>query len=459
MVDLLIEHGVEVTRLTEPIVVEGHNLSAGDWVVPLAQPYRPFVKEVMEIQHYPVRHYTPDGEIVRPYDITSWSLPLHFGVATIELETRPDGFDELLVPFETMQLVSPSFATDWGVALDPRDNASYRAVFSAFESGAKVFRAPNGLTLGEEILPPGVFVIEKPLADLMEHSATARSYALEERPNIELERISRPRVALIETWFHDMDAGWTRYLFESYGIPYTLLRPGDVAETDLGKNFDVIIFPDADSEILSTGKYKSSGEYQINDYRPEYRKGLGEDGSKKVDSFIEGGGLVVAWGRSTELFFDDLSFGEGDDVLEFELPVSDDSESLSEQGFYAPGSLLAVDLVTDHPVTWGMPSRFGVFTRGRPVLGTSLPMLIADRRVLGVFPEEDILLSGYAESVELLAERPAMVWVRAGRGQLVFFGFQPQFRASTPGTFKLLFNSVLLPKVGESEAGVAGVTR
>jgi hypothetical protein len=86
-------------------------------------------------------------------------------------------------------------------------------------------------------------------------------------------------------------------------------------------------------------------------------------------------------------------------------------------------------------------------------------MLIADRRVLGVFPEEDILLSGYAEEVELLADRPAMVWVRAGRGQLVFFGFQPQFRASTPGTFKLLFNSVLLPKIGEGEAGVAGVTR
>jgi len=459
LIELLLEHGVEVMRLTEPAAVDGVNLSAGDWVVPLAQPYRPFVKEVMEVQRYPVRHYTPGGEVIRPYDITSWSLPLHFGVAAIELETRPEGFDELLAPFGGMDPVVPDFASDWGVALDPRDNASYRAVFSAFGSGAEVYRAPTGLTVGGEVLPPGAFVIEDPPADLMQHGATARSYALEARPSVELQAISKPRVALIETWFHDMDAGWTRYLLKKYGIPFTLLRPGDVAETDLSGNFDVLIFPDADSDILSTGKYKSNGEYQINDYRPEYRQGLGEDGSKKVDAFIEGGGLVVAWGRSTELFFDDLVFGEGDDALEFALPVSDDSESLSEQGLYAPGSLLAVDLVTDHPVTWGMPSRFGVFTRGRPVLGTSLPVLIADRRVLGVFPGEDILLSGYAEEVELLAERPAMVWVRAGRGQLVFFGFQPQFRASTPGTFKLLFNSILLPEVGEDEAGVAGVGR
>ena len=34
LIELLVEHGVEVTRLTEPIAVEGVNLSAGDWVVP-----------------------------------------------------------------------------------------------------------------------------------------------------------------------------------------------------------------------------------------------------------------------------------------------------------------------------------------------------------------------------------------------------------------------------------------
>ena len=38
-----------------------------------------------------------------------------------------------------------------------------------------------------------------------------------------------------------------------------------------------------------------------------------------------------------------------------------------------------------------------------------------------------------------------MVWVRAGEGQLVLFGIRPQFRGSTPATFKLVFNALLLP--------------
>jgi hypothetical protein len=457
LIELLGEHGVEVLRLTEPIMTEGHLFAAGDLVVPMAQPYRPFIKEVMEHQRFPVRHYTPGGEIIRPYDITSWSLPLHLGVTAIELETRSEALEASLEPYERTPSVGPNIDSAWGVALDPRDNASYRAAFEALESGAHVSRSPEGLTIGETQLPPGTFIVENPRGDVLESIPNARNYPLDAQPTVEMSELSKPRVALIETWYHDMDAGWTRYLFENYGVSYTLLRPGEVADAHLAKKFDVVVFPDADKNILMEGKYKSSGEYRVNDYRPEYRKGLGEDGVKALEAFIEKGGVVVAWGRSTQLFFDGLTFGEGEEAMELELPVRDDADSLSEKGFYVPGSLLAVELNTDHPVNWGMPSDIGVFTRGRPVLGTGLPMLIADRRVLGVFPDEDILLSGYAEEVELLAERPAMVWVRAGKGQLVLFGFQPQFRASTPGTFKLIFNALMLPKVTENEAGVAGI--
>jgi hypothetical protein len=254
-----------------------------------------------------------------------------------------------------------------------------------------------------------------------------------------------------------MDAGWTRLVLERHGIPYTLLRPGEIAEIDLAKDFDVVIFPSASKDVLVDGKYETAREYRPNDYRPEYQKGLGEDGVKRLHAFLESGGRALAWGDSTALFFDPITYGGGDDTLEFPLPIRDDTSELSEKGFYAPGTLLSMELLSDHPLTWGMPSDVGIFSRGEPVLGTGLPMLFTDRRVVGSFPERDILLSGYAEEPELLAGRPAMVWVRAGKGQVVLFGFQPQFRASTPATYKLLFNAILLPEIDDDHAGVAGV--
>jgi hypothetical protein len=456
LVDLLVAHGVEVAELGENVVVDGVGFTAGDLVVPMAQPYRPFVKEAMEVQHYPVRHYTPGGEIIRPYDITSWSLPLHLGVRAIEIDEPSEILEAGLRPYTAPDAPLVE-AGSWGIAVDPRDNAAFRAAFTAAGSGSTVLRTTEAAVVAETELPAGAFLVRRSGDDVMAAMEDTRWVPLDDAPDVPTRPIDPPRVALVESWYHHMDAGWTRFVLESYGVSYTLLRPGDVAETDLAGRFDVVILPDEEKDILLNGAAEEPNHYRPNDYRPEYRKGFGTDGMEKLHTFIEGGGRVVAWGHSCEVLLDPMSFGEGDDAIEVSLPVRDDTKRLEEDGFYAPGTLLRMELVEDHPLTLGMPAETGVFTRGRPVLATGLPTLVTDRRVVGFFPEREIVMSGYAENTEALAGRPAMVWARAGKGQVVLFGFGPQFRASTPTTYKLLFNAILLPEIPDDKAGVAGV--
>ena len=88
LVNLMKEHGVDVYKLSDQTVLDGKVYKKGDVVIPLAQPFRAFIKEVMESQEFPARHYTPGGELIKPYDITSWSLPLHRYVTSNEIDVR-----------------------------------------------------------------------------------------------------------------------------------------------------------------------------------------------------------------------------------------------------------------------------------------------------------------------------------------------------------------------------------
>jgi hypothetical protein len=76
LAELMADHNVEV--LTD---------GSAFWI-PLAQPYNKFIVEMLEKQRYPEVRPVRGSEILRPYDVATWTLPLAMGVR-VEKSTIP----------------------------------------------------------------------------------------------------------------------------------------------------------------------------------------------------------------------------------------------------------------------------------------------------------------------------------------------------------------------------------
>mgnify|MGYP006196249689 CR=1 FL=1 len=70
------EHNVEVFQAAN-----------GDYWIPMAQPYGLFVTEMMEAQRYPEVRLQAGSEILRPYDVATWTLPLQMGVRVVTVDS------------------------------------------------------------------------------------------------------------------------------------------------------------------------------------------------------------------------------------------------------------------------------------------------------------------------------------------------------------------------------------
>ncbi|MBA4409578.1 MAG: hypothetical protein C0397_09155 [Odoribacter sp.] len=447
---LLTEHGINVYKLDNKLVISEKVYEAGAFVVPLSQAFRPFIKEVMEVQEYPVRHYSAAGDLIKPYDIATWSLPLHKGVSCDEIKIRVAELEKNLQLWTPEKEVSQTVPVNTAMAIfDVNSNASFKTAFKASMAGLKVQRLDEDVTIENNQLKKGSFLISADSKTLNEIMKTSNGSVVfvKDAKQYKLADLTVPRIALVESWFHDMDAGWTRFVLDSYGIPFKVLHPGDFEKAGLEKDFDVLVFPGEDPDVLMKGKVKTAeGVYSTTTYPPEFTKGIGEKGFEKILKFLENGGKILSWGESTGLFTVPLKIKFAEDSLEeFSLPVQDISKSLAAKGLYCPGSLVNIKLKKDHPLTMGLEETIGVFYRGKPVFKTSEPYFDMDRRVIATFPEKDILKSGYIEKEELLDSKTAMVWMKKGKGQMILFAFGPQFRASTPVSYKLLFNALLLP--------------
>ncbi len=430
LVEALMRGGVEVHRSSGDFSVGDRTYRAGSFIVRLDQPYGRYAKDLLEIQEYPDTRASAKHPIEKPYDVTGWTMPLQMGVACDEIDERFEAPLELLAEFP---YPAGRFADGaWGYALRPEINASYQAVNELLAKGFAVRRLNAA-----GAFPAGTFVIPaaKGLAAAAAEIAS-RAHVdflpLAVEPAEAAHEIRAAKTALFKPWIASMDEGWTRCLFDSFEVPYANVSNKDVTENRIEK-FDALVIPDIRPSIIKDGKIDDEEERRW--YRPlppDYKGGIDKKGVENVKKFVEAGGTLICFGRSCDFAIEAL-----------ELPVRNILSKVSSDDFYCPGAILKVSFKTDQPVTYGMPESGHCFFANSLAFATSVPYGKIDRSVLASYTEKDPLASGLIIGGERLHRAAALVEYKVGTGRVVLFGFNPQYRCWTAGTYKLLLNAIL----------------
>jgi len=405
--------------------------------VPTAQPMARFVNEMLGVQRYPEVKHVPGPDIVPPYDVTAWSLPLMMGV-TVEKVTRSKDERSTLRPVNGTDLPQGSVVNpDAGQFIISHErNAVSRLVNDVVKQEGSVSLTAADLKVDGEEFVKGAVLLEK----VKDPAAIANTYGLQlvgvrETVAIPVEKLQRFRLGMYKPWTGSMDEGWTRWLLEQYKFPLQSINTKEMKEKKLGASFDVIVLPDISKDVIVDGKRKAEegeSKYFV-DLPPEYSGGIGKEGVKNLKEFVEQGGTLVAMASACDYVID-----------EFNIPVVNALARSRRDEFNCPGSLIRAYVDSTHPVAYGMPQEIAAFVNQRMAFRTVPPAADVTRRVLVWYPddEKDMLVSGWIAGAEKLERRAAAVAFTQGKGKIVLFGFRIQQRAQTESTFKLLFNAI-----------------
>src|SRR5689334_12342898 len=383
LIGSLIDQGVEVDRLDRelhmtfgPQVLQRTNASseklgtyrtliaqttamqevpAGSYIVFLSQPQRTNVLALFEPQIYPNR-LTPQGEAERPYDVAGWTLPLQMGV-------------------------------DAPAVTAIRETESERRL-TRIENANQV-RADLALTVAKGDESP----IKNPVKQAV-------------------------RVGIYKGSTGNMDEGWTRYIFDTFNVPYQSARDADIRQGGLHAKFDVLLFPSERSTEIVAGNAAGS-------LPAEYTGGITEAGVKNLKEFVADGGTLVCFDAACELA-----------IKQFNLPLRNVLEGVRSSDFYCPGSILALDVDNKTPFAFNLPTKLPAY-----FINSSAFAATGDGvRVIARYAKENVLLSGWLLGEDKLRGQIALAETNVGKGRVVLFAFRPQHRGQAWATLPLIWN-------------------
>ena len=438
-IEALLKTGVTVHRATTTFKAGDKSYPAGSFVVKAAQAFRPHVLDMFEPQDHPDDIPYPGGPPTPPYDNAGWTLAFQMGVKFDRfLEALEGPFEPLdSVPRPEGRVIGSARAT--GYFLGHQQNDAFTAAGRLLAAGQDVLwprdrsigSAPGNL--GAMYIParPDTRAFLEKLGGDLGLTFTAAA-APPSGPAMKLRPV---RIALWDRYGGSSSSGWTRWLLERYGFRFDVVYAQAIDAGELKGRYDVLILTD-DTRLDAREGSNGASDRIPQEYRHTTGSLTTARSLPRLKQFVEEGGTVIAVGRSTSIA-EDLG-----------LPVSsalvdgkgDNARPLKPEQYYVPGSVLRVSVDNTTPLGYGFERQVDVFFDNSPVFRLGQSGDAVNR--VAWFSSAAPLRSGWAWGQQYLENGVAVVDARLGRGRVLLFGPEVNYRAQSHGTFKFLFNAI-----------------
>ena len=364
MLEILMWQGIEVYEMkkelhvkTDPTQKDYGEMPLRSFLIFVNQPQKNNILALFEKQVYPKR-LLPNGDAEAPYDVAGWTLPLQMGVD-----------------------YSPVYAI--------RDLANERPSLNRITS----------INDARSVL--GLEPVSGPFAKMKDPLKT------------------NPRIGLYKGFTGAMDEGWTRFVFDTFQVPYTSLSDKQVRSGDLP--FDVIVLPSMSENAITRGLTSET-------YPDEYRGGIGDVGVDNLKKFVNAGGKLICWDASCEMV-----------IKQFDLPIKSVLVGIRRNEFYNPGSIVQLVVNKNHPLSRGLAEDTAAYFINSAAYDVKDASNV---RVVAKYADHDALLSGWMLGEKYLDGKTALAEADYGKGKIDLFAFRPQHRGQTWGTFQFIFNAL-----------------
>jgi hypothetical protein len=237
------------------------------------------------------------------------------------------------------------------------------------------------------------------------------------------------RIGIYKPWSSNMDEGWTRYIFDTFNVPYSSARDADIRGGNLHAKFDVLLFTSQRANEIIAGNAAES-------LPAEYTGGITEAGVNNLKEFVNNGGTFVCFDDACDLA-----------IKQFNLPLRNVLDGVRSSEFYCPGSIVALDVDNKNPLAFNLPTKLPAYFINSSAFATTGDGV----RVVARYAKENVLLSGWLLGEEKLRGQAALAEVTMGKGRVVLFGFRPQHRGQAWATLPLIWNVLSSAAQGSTE--------